>query len=194
MEMLLPGLELPEPALPEGMAYVPDYLGEGEAAALLRYIEAAPWRHEIARPRQFYGGAYQGAGGQDAPLPEWLIAVAEGLVATGHMRLLPNRVLVNGYKPGQGIGAHVDDPKSCGAEVAILSLGSATDMIFAELKGEGRARLRLAPRSLLMLTGKARYDWSHAIPARKSDRVGGMHVVRRWRVSVTFRTGREAAG
>jgi hypothetical protein len=47
--------------------------------------------------------------------------------------------------------------------------------------------LWLAPRSLLLLQGTARYEWQHGIPARKSDVRNGQRVQRGRRVSLTFR-------
>lgn len=45
----------------------------------------------------------------------------------------------------------------------------------------------LCGRSLLVLTGSARYEWSHTIPARKSDVIDGRRVGRKRRISLTFR-------
>ena len=53
---------------------------------------------------------------------------------------------------------------------------------------DDRISLRLEPRSLLILSGEARYDWTHAIPARKSDVIKGVRQPRTRRVSLTFRT------
>jgi alkylated DNA repair dioxygenase AlkB len=41
---------------------------------------------------------------------------------------------------------------------------------------------------LLILSGEARYDWTHEIPARKSDVINGARQPRTRRVSLTFRT------
>lgn len=46
----------------------------------------------------------------------------------------------------------------------------------------------LEPRSLLLLTGAARYEWTHGIPARRSDIVDGLRRPRAGRVSLTFRS------
>jgi alkylated DNA repair dioxygenase AlkB len=48
--------------------------------------------------------------------------------------------------------------------------------------------LYLQPHSLLILSGQARYEWTHAIPARQSDRIDGIKIMRGRRVSLTFRT------
>jgi alkylated DNA repair dioxygenase AlkB len=41
--------------------------------------------------------------------------------------------------------------------------------------------------SLIVLSGPARYEWQHAIPARKSDLINGIKTERACRVSLTFR-------
>jgi alkylated DNA repair dioxygenase AlkB len=46
----------------------------------------------------------------------------------------------------------------------------------------------LEPRSLLILSSEARYEWTHEIPARKSDEVNGVKQPRARRISLTFRT------
>jgi alkylated DNA repair dioxygenase AlkB len=52
--------------------------------------------------------------------------------------------------------------------------------------GEKRAVV-LEPGSLLVMSGAARYDWTHEIPARTSDVIGGERRARGRRVSLTFR-------
>ncbi|MDO8837790.1 MAG: hypothetical protein Q7V31_02600 [Parvibaculum sp.] len=45
----------------------------------------------------------------------------------------------------------------------------------------------LEPRALLILTGAARYDWTHETPARMADIVEGKKRPRGRRISMTFR-------
>lgn len=47
--------------------------------------------------------------------------------------------------------------------------------------------VRLPRRSLLVLQGEARYDWSHAINPRKYDKVNDLLIKRDRRLSLTFR-------
>jgi alkylated DNA repair dioxygenase AlkB len=61
-------------------------------------------------------------------------------------------------------------------------------MRFTEQTTRAQVSLWLAPRSLLLLQGAARYEWHHGIPARKSDLRNGQRVQRQRRVSLTFRT------
>jgi alkylated DNA repair dioxygenase AlkB len=86
-------------------------------------------------------------------------------------------VMITEYLAGAGIGWHVDAPQF-GVVVGVSLLG-ACRMRFQ--RGTGRARetrsLALAPRSLYVLDGAARWQWQHCIPP-----------VRTPRYSVTFRT------
>ena len=47
--------------------------------------------------------------------------------------------------------------------------------------------LWLAPRSLVVLSDNARYNWLHSIPPRKTDEFEGHKHERMRRVSLTFR-------
>ena len=91
---------------------------------------------------------------------------------------MPDQVIANEYLPGQGISAHVDCEPCFGEVIASLSLLSACEMRFGSLSsGETRAAI-LPPRSLLLLAGPAPRDWTHAIPARRSDVNDGLRVMR----------------
>ena len=81
-----------------------------------------------------------------------------------------------------------------GPRIAIVSLGSPCVMIFSHLHSDARHEVMLEERSLTLLSGAARTDWRHGIPARKSDRVGRVKVARGRRLSVTVRTVRQRAG
>jgi alkylated DNA repair dioxygenase AlkB len=51
-----------------------------------------------------------------------------------------------------------------------------------------RAELLLPNRSLVVLGAESRTGWRHGIPKRKHDRIDGVRVPRRRRVSLTLRT------
>jgi alkylated DNA repair dioxygenase AlkB len=46
----------------------------------------------------------------------------------------------------------------------------------------------LEPGSLLVLSGEARFAWTHGIAARRFDVIDGVRTARARRVSLTFRT------
>ena len=68
-----------------------------------------------------------------------------------------------------------------------MSLNSGVVMSFKSYKNEEK-HLYLAPRSVMVLSGEARYAWFHSISGRKIDKVEGDFNFRRRRVSLTFRS------
>ena len=179
---------------PEGLTLVPGYLPPPHQAELLARIDALPWRTDLKRRVQHHGWRYDyrarrvAADDRIGPLPDWLGEEAERLVADGWFEKRPDQAIVNEYEPGQGIAAHIDCQPCFGEAIASLSIGSACMMEFRERGSGGRVSLALEPGSLLVLSGPARHSWTHAIPARKSDPIGGMQRSRQRRVSITFRT------
>jgi len=75
-----------------------------------------------------------------------------------------------------------------GGTIASLTLVSGATMQYTDSKIDQKEELYLQERSLIVLSGAARYEWQHAIPARKSDVVKGFKIERQRRVSLTFRT------
>ena len=93
------------------------------------------------------------------------------------------QVLVSRYPPGAGIGWHRDAPMF-GSRIAGVSLLAPCRMRFQRTtkeRGRETAALELAPRSVYVLAGKARWSWQHSIPATKA-----------LRYSITFRTLRRS--
>jgi len=111
------------------------------------------------------------------PIPDLLDRLMDSLVERKLLGRKPNQILINKYEPGQGISAHTD-AKCFGDEISSLSLQSATTMLFG-----GSFTHRLLPRSLVVMSGNARWRITHAIPARKRDPEGP----RGRRISLTFR-------
>ena len=126
----------------------------------------------------------------------------------------PDQMTVNQYKPGQGISPHVDTHSAFGDGLLSLTLGSGMCLlqcmvpthgvrVLYVLTRRGAASagvtmtmrhpdgsvkyLWLPRRSLLVLTGAARYQWTHGITCRKTDVVNGQLVRRGTRLSATFR-------
>ena len=91
------------------------------------------------------------------------------------------QLLVTEYESGATIGWHKDRPVF--GEVIGVSLLAPCAFRFRQRDGSGwlRAAISLAPRSAYILSGAARSQWEHSIPA-----------VERLRYSLTFRTFRLA--
>jgi alkylated DNA repair dioxygenase AlkB len=176
-----------------GLTYLPDFVEAEEEAALLAQIDAAVWRHDLKRRVQHYGYRYDYRARTVTPadrlgdLPGWLAPLADRLWDAGWFARRPDQVIVNEYQPGQGISAHIDCAPCFGGTIASLSLGSPAIMRFTR-PGNAPVDLPLPARSLVVLSGEARYDWRHAIPARRSDPGSHGRIPRTRRVSLTFRT------
>lgn len=178
---------------PDGLTYLENYIQEDEAERLVRKINAAPWRTDLKRRVQHYGYRYDYKARQArredylGPLPDLFQHLAERLTSEGHFQAVPDQVIVNEYQPGQGISAHIDCLPCFGETIASLSLLSACVIRFASQKSSRHLDLLLQPDSLLVMAGEARHDWTHAIPARKTDLVEGRKSQRTPRISLTFR-------
>jgi alkylated DNA repair dioxygenase AlkB len=176
-----------------GLSYIPDYLRADEQAGLLSIIDQQPWLTDLKRRVQHYGYRYDYKtrvldtsmylGG----LPDWAMGLAEHLYLDGHIGRIPDQLIVNEYLPGQGISAHVDCVPCFDDTILCISLGSACVMVFRHLHTNKAMPVLLESGSLVVMRGEARYDWKHAIPARKKDVYEGREVIRGRRVSLTFR-------
>lgn len=100
-----------------------------------------------------------------------------------------DQLTINHYLPGQGIPPHIDTHGVFEDSILSLSLGSACAMDFK--RGSDRISVLLPPRSLLVMSGEARYAWTHGICPRRSDLIrtksGTTTQPRATRVSLTFR-------
>lgn len=176
-----------------GLQYIPDYITAAEEAMLVAEIEQAGWCHVgMQRLVRQFGIPYSFSrravvpGEVAEPLPEVIQAIALRLHTENWLPTVPVQILANRYLPGEGISFHVDAAEFAG--IADLSLLSACVMEFRHLKTGEKQKCWLDPRSLLILTGEARWKWAHSIPYRKRDRHAGRTQIRQPRISLTFRT------
>lgn len=111
-------------------------------------------------------------------------------------RFRPDQLTVNVYEPGQGIPPHVDTHSAFDEPILSLSLEGEIVMDFRRL--EKKVSVLLPRRSLLIMSGEARYDWTHGITPRSMDVVrtphGSLTIQKRQkRISLTFRRLREGS-
>ncbi|KAL5793101.1 hypothetical protein ACOSP7_001695 [Xanthoceras sorbifolium] len=125
--------------------------------------------------------------------------------------LVLDQLTVNEYPPGVGLSPHIDTHSAFEGLICSLSLAGPCIMEFrrylegawlpdaassTDMKVENpdncssvlRRAVYLPPRSMLLLSGEARYAWHHYIPHHKIDMVND-NAIRRGsrRVSFTFR-------
>lgn len=177
-----------------GLTLLPNYISKEEEVDLLKSINKQSWSTQLSRRVQHYGYRYDYKNKNPAEklgdLPEWSEFIVDRIQQTikgsdPETDTEFNQMIINEYKPGQGIAAHTDS-KMFGPIIVSLSLGSDTVMRFV-CKAD-KTDLVLPRRSLLILQDKARYNYTHEIPKRGSDLIDGQKKPRGLRVSVTLRT------
>ena len=128
-------------------------------------------------------------------LPEWADVLARRLFDIGLVPNLPDQLIVNEYVGNQGISKHVDAESSFAEGIAMISLLESWGMMFREKAERRKVNQLLERRSVAVITGDARYRWTHEIAGRKYELVPQMangvesrkRVRRKRRLSLTFR-------
>ncbi len=178
----------------KGFKYIERYINKCVHERLIEQIDGNSWLEDLKRRVQHYGFKYDykarkvNYGMHIGDLPEWLQILGQKLHEDGHMPAIPDQVIVNEYKPGQGISSHIDCEPCFENMIVSLSLGSSCVMDFThKLDKTKKIPVWLAPRSIIVLRGESRYYWLHGIAPRKSDHWDGQTYNRQRRVSLTFR-------
>lgn len=175
---------------PPGLRYIPDAITPETELSLLDAIDAHEWLTSMSRRVQHYGWKYDYKARRVSPdsylgpLPKFLAPLVT--LVQRRAGFTPDQAIINEYKPGQGIAPHIDCEPCFGPTVAMVGLGSSTQMDFKHRHTGRTWSLRFERRALLTLEGDARTAWTHAIAKRHSD--PGSPGRRGRRVSVTFRT------
>jgi DNA oxidative demethylase len=178
------------PPMPDGLRYRADFVTAQEERELARALAALPFRafefHGFVGKRRVvsYGWRYvfDGSGLEEAePMPGFLLPLRERAAAfAGLDAAALEHVLLTEYEAGAAIGWHRD--RSVFGEVVGISLLSPARLRFRRKQGTRweRTAIEVEPCSAYLLTGAARAEWEHSIPA-----------VERLRYSITFRTLRQ---
>ena len=178
------------PAFPEGFRYQPDVIAPPDEAALLDRIRALPFRefefqgYTGKRRVVSFGWRYdfnERLLDKADDIPAFLLDLRS--TAARFAAMEPEalqHVLVTEYGAGAGIGWHRD--KGVFGQVIGISLLTPCTFRLRRKVGDAweRASLTAEPRSAYLLSGSARTEWEHSIPA-----------VDALRYSVTFRNLRE---
>lgn len=143
--------------------FVPDH------DALLRSVlEQTAWDDRMrARRTASYGAPYNYSGMiyPEAPMPPWLLAIAEAIEARLGYR--PDNCLVNNYVEGTStMGFHADSIAELvpGTGVAVVSLGATRTLTFRRtLARDVRWGCPLPSGSLLYMPPEVQLEWQHAV-------------------------------
>jgi alkylated DNA repair dioxygenase AlkB len=184
------GMPATGPALPEGLRYEEEFLSREEESALVAVIERLPLapmkyqQYTALRRVASYGGQYDFSAqrlDEAEPLPAWLDPLrARAAAWIGIEPARFTQALVAEYRPGTPLGWHRDVPDF--GDIAGISLLNEAVMRFRPYppdapKKADVVKLTLAPRSIYLLRGVARWGWQHSVAATKL-----------LRYSITFRT------
>lgn len=189
-----------------GLQLFSNFISIDEEKELLQYINNETWdsNNGINRRTQQYGYEYpyniKVNNVKQIKLTKSIPQVFEELVINKLINLncipnncRPNQALVNEYKPGQGIAAHIDN-KLFGMFIASLSLGSDCNMYLNDNRRTNNSSMNdgnicvILPRcSMLILSSVARYDYTHEIKKTKTDLINGVKKQRNTRISITLR-------
>lgn len=189
-----------------GMTYYDEVIDQKQENSLLKFLYGDPFSGAKAwhngpsgaggrRVKQFgFAYDYESLTIKNAPpIPDELKSLIADLQKKKLLNEHVNQIIVNEYTPGQGITPHVDHVKWFGDEVASLTLQSGCKMILTNPSGSVNKSFYLERRSLIRLTGQARWNFRHSIANTKTDPIKNPQTQtitlkpRGTRVSITFR-------
>jgi alkylated DNA repair protein alkB family protein 6 len=186
------------PSIPDSMFYVANFLTPEQETSILNALPPNRWIQLQHRRLQTHPCSLSKSKTLlEAPLPQWLIDPVVGkfksLGLFGHSpHQAPNHVLINEYKPREGIMPH-EDGAAYFPIVATVSLSSTLcldiyekslhqDVAHAASTVGSRCKWRVLqePRSLLVTCGSAYTHTLHGISEIDVDEDLGANTVANW--------------
>jgi len=158
-----------------------NFLTISEHNFLIREIYSRPWTRDLENKNiQIYGYNYVNPKLPEIPIPQFLFSLIQRLSDLAKF----DHVIITEYLPNTGIGPHVD--RFYWGEVIVgISLESSCTITLASTnlqllrKRNNSVDVFLPERSMYILSGEARYKYTHAI--------NPIHI-RSKRVSITLRS------
>ncbi|XP_065355944.1 alpha-ketoglutarate-dependent dioxygenase alkB homolog 6 [Calliphora vicina] len=179
---------------PPTVMYIPNFITSEEEQRILSHIERTPkpkWTQLLNRRLVNYGGIPHPNGMLAEEIPEWLQTYVDKINNLSIFETQKaNHVLVNEYRPGQGIMPHTDGPLfyptistiSCGSHTVLEFTKRETSSEDSEMephesdentetssKREVLFKLILEPRSLLILKDTLYNKYLHSISEIDKD-------------------------
>ena len=164
--------------LPDGFRYVRSFLTSAQHDALLADVRAMSYVHdrfrgqELKRASACCGFTYTAAGRKlhtAPPFPPFLRSVAEDALAYCPDTEI-DQCISTRYGVGAGIGWH-SDAKQFGGTIMGVSLAGSARLQFRPNGSQERTHeLVVAPGSLYVMQGPARWDYQHRVLPVKTER------------------------
>ena len=189
---------------PEGLEIHENFLSESEESDI---IQSLTWNDDVGSlkkrqvqhfGKEFFYGSNTISCEDIQPIPKsWTEGFIQNSIHQGIQTRTPDQCTVNRYLPGQGIAPHIDNHNCCDDVIISLSLLSDVIMNFVDLDNpkSGQISVNLPRNSLMKMSGKSRYTFTHGIKESKSDVIkvqnGDKTTLssrkRQERISLTFR-------
>ena len=187
----------PEPDLPPGADFYPNFLDKDQADFLFEHlINNVPWNqeeinfmgniHPVPRLTYWYSKenkeyVYSGIKVLPVPYTKVIQRLSDRVEEKSGYEF--NSVLLNQYRDGNDkVAWHADDEKSLGdiINIASVSVGAERDFQFkSKHNSEEKKEIELTHGSLLVMHDPLQKNWLHQIPVRKK--------VNKPRINLTFR-------
>tara|TARA_A100001015_G_scaffold316244_1_gene430019 strand:- start:1150 stop:1746 length:597 start_codon:yes stop_codon:yes gene_type:complete len=187
----------PEPDLPPGADFYPNFLDNDQADFLFEHlINNVPWKqeeinfmgniHPVPRLTYWYSKenkeyVYSGIKVLPVPYTKVIQRLSDRVEEKSGYEF--NSVLLNQYRDGNDkVAWHADDEKSLGdiINIASVSVGVERDFQFkSKHNSEEKKEIELTHGSLLVMHDPLQQNWLHQIPVRKK--------VNKPRINLTFR-------
>ncbi|KAF2432028.1 hypothetical protein EJ08DRAFT_732783 [Tothia fuscella] len=186
-------------SLPPNFYYIPNFLTPSESEYLLQKISTNRWTQLSHRRLQAHPSTLTKTNTLlSAPLPTYLTTFPPITERFSKIRIFKdtphksaNHVLINEYKPGEGIMPH-EDGGAYAHVVATISLGASIVLDIYDKRGDGdvenenekgvRRRILQEPGSLLVTTGEAYTSLLHGIEEIERDEGLGEDGVVNWKL------------
>lgn len=158
--------------IPQGLSLQPNIITPEKEHEIISWLDNQTWSTELSRRTQHYGYNYNYKSKDltpcipiQGPLLEILqrIQLAELMKPVQQVKSqtdLRFQCIVNEYRRNQGISPHIDN-LSFGPTIIGISLGADVSMTFN--RNNETFPCFLPQRSMMMMTGPARYEWRHSI-------------------------------
>lgn len=177
----------------QGLYIQNDIITNEQEQSIIKWLDTREWSTALPRRTQHFGYEYgyksfklTPAAAFDGPilqLSSWLnnTKILEGA----------DQCIVNEYTRDQKIGKHIDRTDIFGPKIVSVSIGDDTNFIFKNTETNDKVEVHVPSRSIIIImTGDARYKWTHEIPKRLSVRKDGKNIKKNEdyrRISLTFR-------
>ena len=156
-----------------GLHYVDGFISEREHADIVRFVNRNEWQKRGRCLVQHYAHSLHG----DAlhretqrpfdALPRCVEALLERVVREEGLGVAKDmcfdQLTVDNYPSCGGLASHVESARCFGECVCVVSLLHEAVVCFERVGGGDKKQVLLRPRSLMVLSGEARYGWRHGI-------------------------------